>query len=445
MKKEEGYHLLLRLYFVISVMAFISIMIVCRVIMAKSTEDITVVNVSPGIIHDRQVGVFSVTNISCTYDGSLSTLICTIENTSEQAVSLKNFTLILQDEKGKDILTMLGYVGEYVDKGEVRTITSSTDMNLSEATALIMYYTNIEGVVIWEDGITPPIPSPSVSPNIPSISPMVSVLPASTSPSSASPTVVPSIIPSTSPIVMPSESPSTSPIVIPSESPSTSPSDESTLAPSNTPPIISPINPSTMLPSQGNENTIFEKTLQINHFRLSKGDIPCLIWQRVKKAAYIEVFRSKKINSGYKRIRRVSSSKNRMKDKNIKKGETYYYKIRAVYHDKVGDFSNTLKKSIPLLSRPVISVKSMYDNKTDISWLKLSLVKYDGRYIEIFYRKGIRKFHKVKIKNTKISKKVFKIRYKPDSEDIYIRVRTYIIKKGKVHHSKFSKITKVKD
>lgn len=76
----------------------------------------------------------------------------------------------------------------------------------------------------------------------------------------------------------------------------------------------------------------------------------------------------------------------------------------------------------------------------------IRLKKYQGTYIEIYYRRGKGKFKKIKLRqyNIKNNKKLFKIGYRKGRKNIYIRVRTYQKKGGKKVYSPYSKSWRVR-
>lgn len=100
----------------------------------EEKKDVKVVeNTEKDVIKDQEVEVFKMTNTSLVYDGSLSTLVTDVTNTSTETQYMKSFDIIVKDKDGQEMLTMLGYIGEEIPGGETRTITSNTDMDISKA------------------------------------------------------------------------------------------------------------------------------------------------------------------------------------------------------------------------------------------------------------------------------------------------------------------------
>ena len=56
-------------------------------------------------------------------------------------------------------------------------------------------------------------------------------------------------------------------------------------------------------------------------------------WKKQSGATGYQIYRSTKKNSGYKEIKRLSGSAKSFTDKTVKKGKTYYYKVRGTIED----------------------------------------------------------------------------------------------------------------
>lgn len=97
------------------------------------------------------------------------------------------------------------------------------------------------------------------------------------------------------------------------------------------------------------------------------------------------------------------------------------------------------------LKKPTIRIITRRYNKN--MWIaRIRLKKYQGTYVEIYYRRGKGKFCKIKLRqaNIKKNKGVFKIGYKDNRKKTYIRIRTYYKKKKKKIYSKYSSIYRLK-
>ena len=119
----------------IGVFTLISVGCGCEKKNKKETknEEKTVVNTSKEVIKDQQVEVFKMTNTSLVYENGMSTLVTEVTNTSNEEQHIKTFDIIVKDKSGGEMITLLGYIGEDIPAGITRTITSNTDMDLSEA------------------------------------------------------------------------------------------------------------------------------------------------------------------------------------------------------------------------------------------------------------------------------------------------------------------------
>ena len=69
-------------------------------------------------------------------------------------------------------------------------------------------------------------------------------------------------------------------------------------------------------------------------------------WKKAKRASAYQIFRSTKKNSGYKHIRTVSKKRLSIKNKKLKRGKRYYYKVRAVRYVAGGVMYGAFSKPI---------------------------------------------------------------------------------------------------
>lgn len=102
----------------------------------KVKEEKTVVNTNKEVIKDQTVATFNFTKTSLVYTAGTSTLVTTVKNTSTKTEYIKSFDIIAKDAKGNVINTMIGYIGEEIPAGEIRQITSNTDLDLSKAASI---------------------------------------------------------------------------------------------------------------------------------------------------------------------------------------------------------------------------------------------------------------------------------------------------------------------
>lgn len=92
-------------------------------------------NTSPDIVKDHYFGDIKFWNIVLNLENGLSTLSCEATITGSELFQ-GTFRLIFFDQDDNKMIEMLRYIGEELFPDETRTITSSTDMNLMEASRL---------------------------------------------------------------------------------------------------------------------------------------------------------------------------------------------------------------------------------------------------------------------------------------------------------------------
>ena len=88
------------------------------------------------VVGDKQVDVFKLTKTSLVYENGSSTLITSVYNSSSEKQYIKSFNIELKDDSNKVITTLIGYIGEEIAAGETRQITSSTDLDLTNASKI---------------------------------------------------------------------------------------------------------------------------------------------------------------------------------------------------------------------------------------------------------------------------------------------------------------------
>lgn len=94
------------------------------------------VNTEKEVIKDREVDGIKLTNTSLTTVNGVSTLVTSVTNDSSSDYKLDEYTIIIKDADGKEIVRIPGYVGDTIKAGETRTINSSVDIDLSNAKSI---------------------------------------------------------------------------------------------------------------------------------------------------------------------------------------------------------------------------------------------------------------------------------------------------------------------
>ena len=109
----------------------------------------------------------------------------------------------------------------------------------------------------------------------------------------------------------------------------------------------------------------------------------------------------------------------------------------------VGNTNPTETKNV--VQSPTLKVKKKKIS-TGQPYLRISLKKIKGTYIELQVKKAKGKFKKVKLVSNRLKhyKGELKIGYNPDGKKMWLRIRTYTKKKGKKYYSAWSKPVLVK-
>ena len=143
-------------------------------------------------------------------------------------------------------------------------------------------------------------------------------------------------------------------------------------------------------------------------------------WKKVTGASGYEVSRSNSRNGAYKAVTTVGAGKVSYIDKNLTKGKTYYYKIRAyktINGSKVYSSYSSIVKRKAALSKPVLTVKAK-TRKAQLKWKKVAgATKYEiyranskkGKYKKVKTVSG-KKISFINKKLTKGKKYYYKIR-----------------------------------
>ncbi|MCI8379632.1 MAG: hypothetical protein HFH72_14140 [Lachnospiraceae bacterium] len=253
-----------------------------------------------------------------------------------------------------------------------------------------------------------------------------------------------------SPIFTPSPSPTLQPTATPSPTPEVTPSPSPTLPPTPTPtpyviPTISPTErPSptavpTPTPSPGSDNLsdLNDISCEVENIMVSsKGRRKAAVevtWTEKDEAYKYQIYRGEAYKEA-KRLAVCDASRTSFVDKTVKKGKTYYYKVRAlggtVTNSYTGDFSKSEVVTIPSsLLKPVVSCKKA-KKKLVIYFRKAEGDKYQMQYL----LSGQKKWKKGPSGNIKSKvSKGFKAK-----KTLKIRIRTAMKVNGKQVYSRWS-------
>lgn len=102
----------------------------------KTTENGTYANTSEDVIKDQEVEGLRFSNTSLIMENGRSKLTTEVKNLTGEDIDLQSFDILVKDKDGKEMVTLLGYVGEVIKADETRIITSETDVDLTKAAAI---------------------------------------------------------------------------------------------------------------------------------------------------------------------------------------------------------------------------------------------------------------------------------------------------------------------
>ena len=215
------------------------------------------------------------------------------------------------------------------------------------------------------------------------------------------------------------------------------------MVPAVSPPAVQmPGEPVNISPGTGQQNTrILSSQLKIQGVRSVADDVPKMKWNRNPYATRYEIFRSRKKKSGFRKIRSLPSAQTEFTDRTVKRGDTWYYKIRAVYEKTspflVGEYSDVLRLKHQYLHIPVVKIKRMgKGGRTE--YLKVIIRKSEGKKIQIYFGKG-KKRKIVRLQSRKI-KRIYRLQYKASARHMTFYVRTYVKKAKHIYFSRFAVI-----
>lgn len=99
----------------------------------KDEKEEVKVNTEKEVIKDQTVDGLELTNTSLVTTDGISKLTTLVSNNTSSDYELNEFTIIIKDANGEEIVRIPGYVGSTIKAGESKTINSSVDIDLSKA------------------------------------------------------------------------------------------------------------------------------------------------------------------------------------------------------------------------------------------------------------------------------------------------------------------------
>ena len=169
-----------------------------------------------------------------------------------------------------------------------------------------------------------------------------------------------------------------------------------------------------------------------------------LSWTAVNGAEGYEIYRTTDPKKGYALLKKVGASKKSYTDASVKKGTVYYYCIKAY---KMSGGSSVYggaaytKKQIPWMSAPQFTLSKKKKKKV----MCLTLKKYEGTYVEVYFRNSKGKYVKAPLKTEKISYYKKKLSFTYQKKTVMkCKIRTYKIRSGKKCYSMYSKVKTIR-
>lgn len=191
-----------------------------------------------------------------------------------------------------------------------------------------------------------------------------------------------------------------------------------------------------------------KKQLIINiHVKSSYSKI-ILNWKKVKKDTQYWIYRSEKKNGKKKLLKKLQENQTSYSDKHVTVGRAYYYQIKVMQVEKGESkfycHSKICKATLKMKKAPVVRIRK--GRQGNIRYLEITLRKYTGKRLEIFYRKRkVGAYRKLKLRTNDISKmNRLRVKYLSSSGKLFFKFRTYD-KKGKIRiYSHYTKVKKIK-
>lgn len=107
---------------------FLVVLVISLVPSFSSTES--------GYLIDQTVSGLSFENPTLEVSNGISKYTVEVTNDLEEVYSLKNINIIFKDESGKEIETLLGYIGDTLEVGETKLIDASIDTEITDITTI---------------------------------------------------------------------------------------------------------------------------------------------------------------------------------------------------------------------------------------------------------------------------------------------------------------------
>ena len=93
------------------------------------------------VTKEQEVDGVKISDIQLSVSDGLSTYTAKVTNESKKEINIEDIDIIVKDDKDKELVKMIGYIGGTIKPDETKEIISTTDMDLSKAN-LITYKVN---------------------------------------------------------------------------------------------------------------------------------------------------------------------------------------------------------------------------------------------------------------------------------------------------------------
>lgn len=118
---------------VILIMLMLAIICALSADNEKSKDPEIIANTNEGIIKEEDYNGLVFSNISLITEKGYTTFTADVTNTNSEVSNISDVNINFYDENDNLIMSFRGNIGEDLNSGETRTITSSTKGNLSDA------------------------------------------------------------------------------------------------------------------------------------------------------------------------------------------------------------------------------------------------------------------------------------------------------------------------
>ncbi len=178
---------------------------------------------------------------------------------------------------------------------------------------------------------------------------------------------------------------------------------------------------------------------KVSAAQLSSSQNVKVTFGEVKGAKSYEIYRSTKVKGVYQLI--GNTTKLSYTDKKVKKGKTYYYKVKAKAENSAYDsLMSQGSCGVKVLARPSVRTKAGKAGKVEVRWKKITGAK---GYVVYTSAKKAKGYKAVKTVNKSAAGKVT-VKASGKARKIYVKVRAFRKVNGKKIYGPYSRIATVK-